>query len=182
MHRTVAAEQLQPPQQSSAVATVQNGLRRNRTASSTKRCQRRSGTSPRSRSGSRRAKVLGPGARNRPVCRFADCGFSLIGPLLPRSRSAVAPALASSAAIAPPCRGQARRDPGCRGSGGCSGPSAPSRNNCSRREVLKMLCAPPSVSALRVMPDTASPTRYFARYSAAVALSVSPSVSQGQAE
>ena len=92
-----------------------NGSRRNRTASSTNRCQRRNGTSARSQSGSRRAKVLGPGAPNRPVCRFADWGFSLIGPLLPRSRSAVTPALASSAATAPPRRGQARRDPGCRG-------------------------------------------------------------------
>src|ERR1700733_12679462 len=46
------------------------------------------------------------------------------------------------------------------------GAIAPSRNNCSRREPLEMLCAPPSVSATRVMRVTASPTTYFARYSA----------------
>ena len=47
--------------------------------------------------------------------------------------------------------------------GGCSGPSAPSRNSCSSREVLKMPCAPPSVSAVPVMRLTTSPTMYLAR-------------------
>ena len=41
--------------------------------------------------------------------------------------------------------------------GGCRAAMAPSRNNCSRREPLKMPCAPPRVSAVRVICAVASP-------------------------
>ena len=45
-----------------------------------------------------------------------------------------------------------------------------------------MPCAPPRVSAVRVIRPTASPTMYFARYSAAMVSGVGPSVSLSQAE
>ena len=52
--------------------------------------------------------------------------------------------------------------------GGWISAIAPSRNSCSVRLPLKMPCAPPRVSATRVIRLTACPTAHFARYSAAV--------------
>ena len=87
------------------------------------------------------------------------------GPGRVRGLSAVKPA--SSAAGRRRGRGPARIGPCCGGrnrrAAAAAAASAPSRNSCSRREPLKMPCAPPRVSAVRVMRLAASPTRYFAR-------------------
>jgi hypothetical protein len=51
--------------------------------------------------------------------------------------------------------------------GSIIGAEAPSRTTCSSGSVLSSVCAPPSVRAVPVTRATASPTRYFTRYSAA---------------
>jgi len=53
--------------------------------------------------------------------------------------------------------------------GNCIGAIAPSRKHRSSGDDLKIARVPPSVSAVRVMRVTASPTKYFARNIAASA-------------
>jgi hypothetical protein len=65
--------------------------------------------------------------------------------------------------------------------GSIIGAEAPSRTSCSSGSVLNSVCAPPSVWAVPVTRAMASPTRYFARYSAARVAGVRPCVPLSQA-